>query len=623
MSIKTLRKRIALVAVSALGVGLLSVAPASAATIAAGKFGIAVTNANAVTTATLDTGNARSVGFIADTSATPAGLVETHSAVIDGGAIKTATVYPSASIAFYGATAATANHGLSFVVTGGRITTVAADVEAGDDAVTTLSANQQELVLTSADNTTDAIGAVFSISAAAGGTATISMYSGTGVTTTAPTAAALIGRWVFTVVSTSVSGIYDAGQSSIFIQAPKAATAAAAGSDAFDYALPADNGQVHIVYMALKDVYASAVTSGTLVASVSGTSNVNIVEGTPAAGDAYSATSSYDTTNGSALGTDGVGYLYVTQPAANLAGTTTVTISLNGTVLATKTLRWNGDIATLTVIEASSAKSFQNPTTIGGAPASVTSPAGAIKGIVYVAKDAAGNNLELSTHPTIGDTTGSMVGASLSTADAGTAATDDSLLQTKTNGYGLATMLITASTLRGEGTYKIKITNAAGVSISSQAVKVNVTGAVDTFTASWDKATYNPGDIAVLTITGLDSGKRPVATGIALGANASVVTNTDGFSSVTSTCDATPIVTAAVYYTDGVYKCRFAVKNTPGSYSYSVFVNNASSQTAIVGTLPIVAATTAVSNAEVLAAIVKLIASINKQIRALQKSLRR
>jgi len=31
MSIKTLRKRIALVAVSALGVGLLSVAPASAA----------------------------------------------------------------------------------------------------------------------------------------------------------------------------------------------------------------------------------------------------------------------------------------------------------------------------------------------------------------------------------------------------------------------------------------------------------------------------------------------------------------------------------------------------------------------------------------------------------------
>jgi hypothetical protein len=421
-----------------------------------------------------------------------------------------------------------------------------------------------------------------------------------------------------------VSGIYNADQSSIFIQAPKAVTAAAAGTDAFDYALPADNGQVHIVYMALKDVYASAVTSGTLVASVSGTSNVNIVEGTPAAGDAYSATSSYDTTNSSALGSDGVGYLYVTQPAANLAGTTTVTISLNGTVLATKTLRWNGDIASLAVVEASSAKTFLNPTTValaGGA--STASPAGAIKNIVYVAKDAAGNNLELSTHPTIGDTTGSMVGASLSTADAGTAATDDSLLQTKSNGYGLATMLITASTLRGEGTYKIKITNAAGVSISSQAVKVTVTGGANTFTAAWDKAKYNPGDIAVLTITALDSGSRPVGTGIALGSTASVVTNTDGLSSVTATCDAATIVTAAVYYTDGVYKCRFAVKNTPGSYSYSVFVPTASSQAAIVGTLPVESATTSVTNAEVLAAIVKLIASINKQIRALQKSLKR
>jgi len=624
MSTKTMKQRIALVAVSALTAGVLSVmsAPvANAATIAAGKFGIAVTNANAATTATLDTGNARSLGFIADTSASAAGRVETNSAVIDGGAIKTATVFANAQITFMGATAATANHGLSFVVTGGRIGSVAADVEAGDDAVTTLAANQQELVLTSADNTTDAIGAVFTISAAAGSTATISMYSGTGVTTSAPTAAALIGRWVFTVVSSSVSNIYNADQSSIFIQAPKAVTAAAAGSDAFDYALPADNGQVHVVYVALKDVYGSAVTSGTLLASANGTSNVNVVEGTPAAGDAYSATATFDSTNSSALGSDGIGYIYVTQPTSNVAGSTTLTISLNGNVLSTKTLRWNGDIASIAVVEASSAKTFLNPTTMALAGGTSTaSPAAAIKNIIYVAKDAAGNTVELSSHPTIGDTTGSMVGASLSTADAGTAATDDSQLQTKSVGYGIATMLVPSSTLRGVGTYKVKITNAAGASISSSAVNVSVSGSVNTFTASWDKATYAPGEIATLTITGLDSGGRPVGTGVALGSTALVTTNTDGLASVTSSCDAANIVTAtSAYYTDGVKTCKFAVKNTEGAYSYTVVVASASSQAAIAGTVAIKASTATVSNADVLKSIVALIASINKQIQALQK----
>ncbi len=48
MSIKTLRKRIALVAVSALGVGVLSVAPAFAGSIAADETNITSTAATAV-----------------------------------------------------------------------------------------------------------------------------------------------------------------------------------------------------------------------------------------------------------------------------------------------------------------------------------------------------------------------------------------------------------------------------------------------------------------------------------------------------------------------------------------------------------------------------------------------
>jgi hypothetical protein len=213
-----------------------------------------------------------------------------------------------------------------------------------------------------------------------------------------------------------------------------------------------------------------------------------------------------------------------------------------------------------------------------------------------------------------------MVGASLSTADAGTAATDDSQLQTQSVGYGLATMLVPTSTLRGAGEYRIKITNAAGATIKSQAVKTTVSGSVNTFTASWDKTTYAPGEIATLTITGLDSGSRPVGTGVALGSTALVTTNTDGLASVTASCDAANIVTAtSAYYTDGVKTCKFAVKNTEGSYSYTVVVASASSQAAIAGTIAVKSATATVSNADVLKSIVALIASINKQIQALQK----
>jgi hypothetical protein len=72
----------------------------------------------------------------------------------------------------------------------------------------------------------------------------------------------------------------------------------------------------------------------------------------------------------------------------------------------------------------------------------------------------------------------------------------------------------------------------------------------------------------------------------------------------------------------GVKTYTFSVGSTEGKYNMAVnlgYTGNA----AIAIPYEIKASSSAVSNAEVLAAIVKLIASINKQIRALQKSLRR
>ena len=75
---------------------------------------------------------------------------------------------------------------------------------------------------------------------------------------------------------------------------------------------------------------------------------------------------------------------------------------------------------------------------------------------------------------------------------------------------------------------------------------------------------------------------------------------------------------------DGKVSYRFIATQTEGTYSISASMPvNGAGQTAVTIPVTIKSSTTAVSNAEVLAAIVKLIASINKQIRALQKSLKR
>jgi len=651
MSTKTMKQRIAVVAVSALTAGLFSVIAAPVANAygdityatagnvpAVGSMQVGTTPTTSGTPS-LDGGTAanigkdsamKSLGWIAKTStagtllgttalqmgdtangATPAGSDESVTGVVAVGA--------KLAVVATGITAA--GNGVSLVASGsGKLSGVVGYTN-GAAGTTALNGTSTVAWMDSAATQSN-LGAIWEISGAAGSTATISAYTGAAVDgTSSATAGTLIATLTVTVAAANAAGSYSAGDSTINVQTPMAKGGTASGSSAFDYARPASNGQVHVVYVALKDAYGSAIGTASmtaLTAAVTNSATVNAVD-TAGAADSYSATSSFDTIAN--IGTDGIGYVVVNQPVANTAGSSVLTLTLDGSVIATKTLSWNGDIASLTVVEASSSKTFLNPSTValaGGA--STASPAVAIKNIVYVAKDAAGNILELASHPAISDESGSMVGASLSVADAGTAATDDSQLQTMSVGYGLATMLVPSSALRGAGEYKIKITNAAGATIKSQAVKTTVSTGVSTFTASWDKATYAPGEIATLTITGLDSGSRPVGTGVALGTTALVTTNTDGLASVTASCDAANIVTAtSAYYTDGVKTCKFAVKNTEGSYAYTVVVTNSSSQAAIAGTIAVKSASTVVSNADVLKSIVALIASINKQIQALQK----
>jgi hypothetical protein len=410
------------------------------------------------------------------------------------------------------------------------------------------------------------------------------------------------------VAAASASGTYSPTYSSIYTQTAitKGTTAGGAAGTyvgTYDVSTRIDNGKVGVIVYQLKDAYTAAITSGDLSATATNSATIKIVDtGAEAIAGAYAASTSFDTEALSATAYNG--YIVVNQPVANTAGSTTVTITLDGTVLATKTLNWNGDAASISVDTANSVVSF-----INGQDEDTENQQ---SGIIYVVKDAAGNAITQTALPTISGATGSLVGASIGTTEN----TTSGVLQSVSVGYGAVTMVVPSSALNGAGTYKLKVSNSAGTSIYSQEVKATVSrGGLNSFSASWDKTSYAPGEIAVLTIQGKDVygnliGDGTEATGLALTVAGSA---TAGFTSVGTACSATSA------FSEGVITCKFAA-NTEGAWSFSVDVSTATPQSASVGALKITSGG-GVSNADVLKAIVSLIASINKQIAALQKAL--
>jgi len=626
MSTKTIKQRIAVVAVSALTAGFLSVVamPAAyAADEAADSQFVLITQASSTGKGVVnsDTGEARSTGWItkgtassattgttalADTSVTAGFMI----AAAGGADVVTGVVYSGAQLAFSATTdEAVSADALSIVVSGGKISDF--DSVQGAESVNGTGTTAVAVQAT----TTDAnyIKGLITVNAAVGSTVNISVYNGTtNITAATATNGVLIGTITLTVASASASGTYSASDSSIYVQPGIAVGGTSSTVQAYDTASALDNGTVGVIWVQTKDAYTSAVTGQLNASSTAG--NVVITNSTVAATESYSGTSTFD----NEASFDGDGYITVRQPTANTASTSVVTITLDGAVIATKTIKWNGIAASVSLVAASSSSIFKN-----GYSAWTSGTDTTILNVVYSVKDAAGNAISVAdaaTYLSISDQTGSMVGASLSQTDvSGTAAaaTIDAILQTTSLGYGVATMLIPSSSLNGAGTYMLKYVNGAGTSIKSAAINATVSSGAATYSASWDKASYATGDIATLTITAKDSKGNLIADGVVLGSGALVTTNSDGLASVTSACDAANIATTT--YSAGSKVCKFAVKNAAGSYSYTAIVPTSTSQAATTGTVKITDASGSVSNADVLKSIVALIASINKQIQALQK----
>jgi len=547
MSTKTLRKRIALVAVSALGFGLLSAVSANAANLAAANISIGSGGA------CLDQGD--------ETAAATARYVSVGSR----------TVFTIATGVLTGTGTITGNAKWVTTVTRGTDATVANS--------NTINASGKILTVSTAGQIADA-------SLEVTGTGPVQLLweqtDGTDLVT-----------YYFISQATCASG-YDAGSSYANLTTDNGGAAATTNVDVAAATLISYNGSGQKSYLRYdaNDAYGVdiALSTSTATATTTGGCQLSFTEG-----DSVGAA----TVSVSGTGADNNGLVILGD---NTPRVCTVTVTLDGVVVALKTVKFLGEVATLEVVAANSSNYWAY-----GVDGS-TSTTQNLNAIAYVAKDSAGNVINPSAAPTFVGLTG---GATQVTTTGGTKAFGSST----DNGYAQLDVIATGTTTRGDATYQLKLVRASdGVAVYSKVTKVQINKTPYTFGVSFDKASYQVGDIITLTITAKDDAGNLVADGntVGNGTYAGVSVSLGGV-----TAFSTPTATDA--YTDGVAKYKFTAGTTAASYGYSVYVTTGSAQSAVTGTIAITNPAGGVSNAEVLAAIVKLIASINKQITALQK----
>lgn len=279
-----------------------------------------------------------------------------------------------------------------------------------------------------------------------------------------------------------------------------------------------------------------------------------------------------------------------------------VTVTLGTTTVATKTALFTGDAATLAIVPTSTSSYWTYNNAGSGAAGTAN-----VDAIAYVTKDSAGNVINSGGTPSLSDGTGSQQQSSVA---AGT------LASTSMRTNLVATLDVTtgsASASLGAGTYRLKLTRASdGVSIYSAVTTANNSSAsYFTYEVAWDKASYNVGDIMTMSVSLKDSGGRLAPDNTEIGASVAVVVNGATEATAEASTDKT---------TNGVKKYYFSAGTTAAAYGYSVLLPaNGSGQGVVTGTYTIKDPNGGTSNADVLKSIVALIASINKQIQALQK----
>ena len=547
MSTKTLRKRIALVAVTTLGAGLLSVVAAPSAS-AAVTVSVAANGATA-----------------SDTQ----GLLTAGGAAITGTAATTGT----ATMLITGQLAVTTNEGATtsaVVVSGGYIASCTTTTN-----TVTLSADKT----TCSSNGNHASGITTIIKPLAVGTPLVIL----GKTTNSPVDWATDAMLTVTVVASSTIGAYSAADS--YFAAMGSGTAAtsnvdatytgASGAGTYSRTTVINNNAGYLGFD-FKDSNANRLVGSVIGGNVSG---ANCLIGAAGAGTFNAAST-----------TTANSYFQITQAVANTPATCVVSVSINGVVVGTRTFTIQGQVTKVAALA---------PV----ARVKATSTAANAAAVYVLAYDAAGNAID---NVTISPVT-TYYNSALTTVTSIT--TSPNSTSTTANSADI--------TCVAKGAQKIKFAavNASTTTIFSDELPFFCAGGIVTYSASLDKASYTSGDIATLTITGKDSSGNLTNDYATVGTGVSIAGSNMTAVSALATTD---------LFSAGVKKYKFIVGSTEGSYSMSVDLpayNDPTTPQEAVTVAYKISGSGAVSNADVLKAIVSLIASINKQIAALQKAL--
>jgi len=559
MSTKTLRKRIALVAVSALGAGVLSI--------------VAVPAANATDISAVSI----TVAANGATSSDSQGILAGSTGAALTGTTKTLTMTASGQLVV----STTATNGDSgdtskLSVSGGTI------LSAASGSTTTTLASSQTSVTTGGNAGLSSV----IVKPTAAGTPLVlsSSYSTDGSTYTTSAVVTI------TVVASSVINVFDAGNS--FFSALTAAGSstgnadatwtASSGSTASAPATRVKNGNAGYMGFTLKDATGNNLSAPVVTGTATGGCVVN--------------TSDAKGTVASVVSSSAGSYFRIDKPTTNVPAVCTLTIAVNGATAATRTFTFDGQLAKIAITATGIAR--------------VTATAGDNTEVFYFdAQDSAGNSLDgltITADSTYYNSGLQNVAIAGSSAPFGLVAEDNA---------------VTGIVCVAKGTYKMKLKGTAAdtSTIKSDEFSIPCAGSAVNYTATLDKSSYVPGDVATLTITAKDSGGNLTYDALALGSTTYPV------SIAGSNMTAVSAPTNADYFVSGVKKYKFVVGSTEGSYQLSVdlpkFNSSTYNQAALTVPYTIKASSASVTNAEVLAAIVKLIASINKQIAALQKAI--
>jgi len=572
-----MKQRIALVAASALTAGLFSVVSTP------------VANAALITSMNIFDNTAAGGIYVVAASggdaSTSQGLVASPTSATNGtGLSQVAAMYSNGTIVV-GTTAAVAAQKIS--ISGGTLVSAATCTTAAG----TLAVAADLTSCTATSATTTRLVAGIKPSAA-----------GTALVITGYDNSAAVANWkiTVTVVAAGSAGTFSASKSSIALTAGGGAPTTANVDDPGANVV-ANTACVELYYSA-NDALGLPLAGSSIIAKGSNSAMALTIGG--ASGTLPIVTGTYSSAT----------YISVCQNATNVnkAVTGTVTLTVDGVDVATRTVLITGQLATITVVK--DAISVRNDAgvdnTIYGDFAA-RSAGTWVPSHSFTAKDAAGNLVAATVAIDTTTLDAQVIGLS---ADNGAADPLNADPDLRVGG-----LTFSCADTSGENTkLKVKATAADTTTIYSNAFTVTCAGNAVNYKASTDKAVYNTGDVMTVTVTGTDKSGKPandygiISTTAKLGTIASGAIS----SSVNAPADGNTLSAGSKTY-------KYIIGQTPGTYTIAVDfpnVNNTTyGQTALTLPVSVASATTTVSNADVLKSIVALIASINKQIQALQK----